>query len=116
MKKVSLILLAIVFSGIAFAKKQQFNINDATLGLSNHLAPENIKQLKWIPNENAYMQLVDDRYNQSLVKVQLPNFQIDTLINLNELNQQLFQKDSIKQFPEFNWINESTGYLKINEN
>jgi dipeptidyl-peptidase-4 len=44
-------------SASLMAQKKNVTMEDAVLGLSTNLRIENLNQVQWIPNQNAYTQM-----------------------------------------------------------
>lgn len=115
MKKLFLFALTIFFVNIISAQNKQYSMKDAVLGLHQNLAPKNIKQVQWIPQEEAFTKIIDDDSSPQLVKVSVPEMKEEKLFSLAEINQQLFHKDSLAHFPTLNWRKKQSLYFKIGD-
>lgn len=91
-------------------------MTEATLGIKSTLAPKNLKQLNWIPEQNAYVYLVGAAKNEALLRTTVPQMKSDTLVRLSEINKQLFAKEELKALPEIKWINRNQFYFSSKEN
>jgi dipeptidyl-peptidase-4 len=112
-----LFLLLLCTAGFtAFAQQKQFTMTEATLGIKSTLAPKNLKQLNWIPEQNAYVYLVGAAKNEALLRTTVPQMKSDTLVRLSEINKQLFAKEELKALPEIKWINRNQFYFSSKEN
>jgi dipeptidyl-peptidase-4 len=115
MKKISILFIAIFLSVSARAQHQQYTMEEATLGLKGSLAPENIKQLGWIPNQDAFTRLSADKHDPALLYVSVPKMNVDTLMTLSRLNQHLFGRDSLKNIPPIQWIDADNFCFNFNQ-
>lgn len=86
-------------------------MQEATLGIKTTLAPQNLKQLNWIPGQDAYVYTVGAAQNEALLRTTVPQMKADTLIRLSEINKQLFPKDPLKTLPEIKWLHKGQGYF-----
>lgn len=87
-------------------------MQEATLGIKTTLAPQNLKQFSWIPGENAFTYVAGSPGKEALVKTSVPQMKMDTLIKLEELNNQALSKvKALKNFPEMHWINKNDFYF-----
>ncbi|RYZ47987.1 MAG: S9 family peptidase, partial [Sphingobacteriales bacterium] len=116
MNKRLLLLLLGSLSFNAFAQQRPFSISEATLGIRSTLAPQNLKQLNWIPGQNAYVQLAGTGNGEVLLRTQVPEMKADTLVRLSELNNQLFAKESLKTLPEIKWLARKQFYFSSKGN
>lgn len=89
------------------AQKKNFNISEATNGMSTTLALKGIKQPSWQPETNNFFQVV----NNAWLRINVSNGQTDTVLTLQKLNQTLFGKDSLKSFPTLTWLNKDEFYF-----
>jgi dipeptidyl-peptidase-4 len=108
-KRLILLLMSSV-SFIASAQQRQFTMQEATLGIKTTLAPQNLKQLKWVPQENAYT-YVGGNANDVLLKTAVPRMKTDTLLQLKDLNGQIAPEKALKSFPEIFWIKNDQFYF-----
>lgn len=103
-------LLIILFGAVALqvqAQQKLFTMQDAVLGLRTNLAPENIKQLSWLPASNTYT-FQDGEY---LLGTHVPQMKSDTLIRLQEINKQLPADAVLKAMPVIQWFDKSNFYF-----
>lgn len=112
MNKCLLVLVGSMI-GITAAAQKQFTMQEATLGIRSSLAPQNLKQLSWIPGENAYTFLVNASSNEALLKTTVPQMKSDTLIRLREINDQLFSHSPLKALPEIHWLHKDKFYFSV---
>ncbi|MFA6056980.1 MAG: DPP IV N-terminal domain-containing protein [Taibaiella sp.] len=111
-----LFLLLLSAAGFtASAQQKQFTMTEATLGIKSTLAPQNLKQLNWIPEQNAYVSLVGNAKSEALLRTTVPQMKSDTLIRLSEINEQLFAKEELKALPEIKWISKNQFYFSSKE-
>jgi dipeptidyl-peptidase-4 len=100
------ILLAFPFAG--YAQQKHYTIAEATLGIYTNLAPADIKQLSWIPGEESLSSVVK---GETLIKQHLPGLNTDTILRLNELNEQLQNRYVFKSMPVADWLDDKTFLL-----
>ena len=62
MKK-TILFSTLLMSASLLAQKKNVTMEDAVLGLSTNLRIENLNQVQWIPNQNAYTQNVKTLVN-----------------------------------------------------
>src|SRR6218665_2941888 len=111
MNKRLLLLLLGAVSFTSFAQQRQFSISEATLGIRSTLAPQNLKQLNWIPGQNAYTTLTGTAKSEALVRTMVPDMKSDTLVRLEDINARLFPKEGLKTLPEIKWVNRKQFYF-----
>lgn len=86
-------------------------MEDAVIGLYTHLAPDNMRQVAWIPDQDAYTALDTD--NQALLRTSVPDMNEDTLLRLSTINEQLFtDSTTLESFPHLIWLDENHAYFK----
>ena len=78
MKK-TILFSSILLSASLMAQKKDITMEEAVLGLSTNLRIENLNQVQWLPNQNAYTQNVKTSYGEALIKKEVPLFKTDTL-------------------------------------
>ncbi|SEW34822.1 dipeptidyl-peptidase-4 [Chitinophaga sp. YR573] len=100
------ILLALPLAG--YAQQKQYTIAEATLGIYTNLAPADIKQLSWIPGEESLSSVVK---GEILIKQYLPGLTTDTILRLNELNEQLQNRYIFRNMPVVDWLDNKTFLL-----
>lgn len=84
------------------AQKKNVTMEDAVLGLSTNLRIENLNQVQWIPNQNAYTQNVKTSYGEALIKKEVPSLKTDTIFRSSQFEN--------KRIPSLNWINDKQAY------
>jgi dipeptidyl-peptidase-4 len=88
-------------SASLMAQKKNVTMEDAVLGLSTNLRIENLNQVQWIPNQNAYTQNVKTSYGEALIKKEVPSLKTDTIFRSSQFeNKEFF----------LNWINDKQAY------
>lgn len=110
MKKISLLLL-LCLGGTAISAQKKLSMEDAVLGLNTFLAPKNLKQILWIPGQNAFTQIINHDAQEALIRTKVPSMKVDTLMYLSRLREQT--QDSVKTFPEVAWLHPDTFYFSI---
>lgn len=111
-KKILSLGIAFLLVGLATAQEKKYSMRDAVIGLYTNLAPESIQQTSWIPGEDAFTKLKKTEDDSFLVKVSVPEMQEQNIFGLKTINQQLFQKDSLKNFPQIKWLDGNHVYFK----
>jgi dipeptidyl-peptidase-4 len=111
MNKTLLFLLIGATSTMAFAQHQQFTMQEATLGMKTNLAPENLKQLSWIPDQDAYVYSVGNKNAEALLRTSVPQMKSDTLLKLSDINNTLFAKEPIESLPAIQWLSKNQCYF-----
>ncbi len=89
-------------SASLLAQKKNVTMEDAVLGLSTNLRIENLNQVQWIPNQNAYTQNVKTSYGEALIKKEVPSLKTDTIFRSSQFEN--------KRIPSLNWINDKQAY------
>ncbi len=98
-------------TNVAFAQQKQFTMQDAVLGIRTNLAPQNLKQLNWIPDEDAFVYAVGSKNNEALLRTSVPQMKSDTLLRLGEINRQLSEKTPLEALPAINWLEKDQFYF-----
>ncbi|WP_312208025.1 DPP IV N-terminal domain-containing protein [Empedobacter sp.] len=101
MKK-TILLTTLLMSASLLAQKKNVTMEDAVLGLSTNLRIENLNQVQWIPNQNAYTQNVKTSYGEALIKKEVPSLKTDTIFRSSQFEN--------KRIPSLNWINDKQAY------
>ena len=101
MKK-TILLSTLLMSTSLLAQKKNVTMEDAVLGLSTNLRIENLNQVQWIPNQNAYTQNVKTSYGEALIKKEVPSLKTDTIFRSSQFEN--------KRIPSLNWINDKQAY------
>lgn len=102
MKK-TILLSTLLMSASLLAQKKNVTMEDAVLGLSTNLRIENLNQVQWIPNQNAYTQNVKTSYGEALIKKEVPSLKTDTIFRSSQFEN--------KRIPSLNWINDKQAYF-----
>lgn len=102
MKK-TILLTTLLMSASLIAQKKNVTMEDAVLGLSTNLRIENLNQVQWIPNQNAYTQNVKTSYGEALIKKEVPSLKTDTIFRSSQFEN--------KRIPSLNWINDKQAYF-----
>lgn len=92
-------------------------LKEAILEQRKSLAPENIKQLNWIPNTSSYSYIKKDADNPTLISVSATGDE-KVMLTLKDLNVEIKRQgwDKLKKFPVIHWIDASKFYFKSNSN
>ncbi|WP_314058781.1 DPP IV N-terminal domain-containing protein [Empedobacter brevis] len=101
MKK-TILFSTLLMSASLLAQKKNVTMEDAVLGLSTNLRIENLNQVQWIPNQNAYTQNVKTSYGEALIKKEVPSLKTDTIFRSSQFEN--------KRIPSLNWINDKQAY------
>lgn len=96
------LLLALPF--FSYAQQKQYTITEATLGIYTNLAPADIRQLNWIPGTDAISSVVKTGNGEALIRQHVPRLDTDTILSLNELNEQLQNKYIFRSLPAVDWL------------
>lgn len=107
MKRKLLIILLSATAVYANAQQKLFTMQDAVLGLRGKLAPENIKQLNWLPGTQTYT-FQDGDY---LLSSTVPAMKMDTLLFLEKINAQLSEVERLKSIPVVQWFDSRNFYF-----
>ncbi|MDM1522108.1 DPP IV N-terminal domain-containing protein [Empedobacter sp. 225-1] len=102
MKK-TILLSTLLLSASLLAQKKNITMEDAVLGLSTNLRIENLNQVQWIPNQNAFTQNVKTSYGEALIKKEVPSLKTDTIFRSSQFEN--------KRIPSLNWINDKQAYF-----
>jgi dipeptidyl-peptidase-4 len=98
-------------STTAFAQHQQYTMKEATLGIKTNLAPQNLKQFNWIPNQDAYVYTVGINGTEALLRTSVPQMKADTLLRLSEINSTLFSSKPLATLPSIEWLSKDKVYF-----
>ena len=102
MKK-TILFSTLLMSASLLAQKKNVTMEDAVLGLSTNLRIENLNQVQWIPNQNAYTQNVKTAYGEALIKKEVPSLKTDTVFRSTQFEN--------KRIPSLTWINDKQAYF-----
>ena len=101
MKK-TILFSTLLMSASLLAQKKNVTMEDAVLGLSTNLRIENLNQVQWIPNQNAFTQNVKTAYGEALIKKEVPSLKTDTILRSTQFEN--------KRIPSLTWINDKQAY------
>lgn len=101
MKK-TILFSTLLLSASLLAQKKNITMEDAVLGLSTNLRIENLSQVQWIPNQNAFTQNVKTAYGEALIKKEVPSLKTDTILRSTQFEN--------KRIPSLTWINDKQAY------
>lgn len=96
-----------------YAQTKQFTMRDAVMGLYTNLAREDVSQLRWLPEQNAFTKLSVSGSEQSLVKVSVPLLKTDTLYKLSLLQKELSGQFHINKLPTIEWFDANTAWFQL---
>ncbi|WP_313375054.1 S9 family peptidase [Chishuiella sp.] len=96
MKKTILLSTFLLSAGL-LAQKKNISMQEAVLGLATNLKVDNLNQVQWIPNQNAYTQNVKTSYGEALIKKEVPSLKTDTIFRSSQFEN--------KRIPQLNWVN-----------
>lgn len=108
-----LLVISISFSALTFAQQKQFTMDDAVLGLGTNLAREDIKQLNWIPGENAFTRTVKTSKDEAIVRFMVPSMAADTLLRLSEVQNTAGKKYPLRSMPALEWLSTNVASFSI---
>lgn len=109
MKKCSLAIAASFFCFAVMAQRQ-FTMQEATLGMRGNLAPQNLKQLSWIPGDHSFTYVAN---GNALVRTMVPQMKTDTPVRLSDINAQLFSREPLKTLPDITWLDRNSFYFAV---
>ena len=101
MKK-TILFSTLLLSASLLAQKKNITMDEAVLGLSTNLRIDNLSQVQWIPNQNAFTQNVKTSYGEALIKKEVPSLKTDTIFRSSQFEN--------KKIPTLNWINDKQAY------
>jgi dipeptidyl-peptidase-4 len=99
-------------TAVSFGQPKKFTIDEATLGLRSTLAPQNLKQLAWLPQSDIFTQVIDNKY---LIAGNVVNDRLDTLLQVADINKALFKFDSLKTLPVISWLDNNNFYFCLGQ-
>lgn len=88
----------------------------ATNGMRQELAPERLKQFEWIPGQQAYTRALTVNGKQYWIKYAVPSLKADTLLQLEQLNQQLFSSSRLPALPQLHWLSATEAWFNRGNN
>lgn len=103
-KKVLLSLLLV--GNFAFAQKQKFTMEEATMGIYTSLSPKRTWNFNWLDDQH-YTEAVRGAY----LKTNIQTMKKDTLISLHQLNKNLAKENRFNYLPQLKFINENKAYF-----
>jgi len=92
----------------AAAQLKNYTIAEATNGIQTTLAPKSIRQASWQPSGNAFFFTANNKW----VRMQVPSWKTDTVLQLAALNHSLPPADTLKSFPDIKWLNTSAAWYQ----
>lgn len=112
MKK-QIFLLVLLFAPIAFYAQRNISMSDAILKGRTALAPENLKQLQWIPGAPQFTHAVGNR----LVRVNAAGQAADTLDVFSGINTALEKQGAkaLEALPALSWIDAQTLWFQTDK-
>ncbi len=102
MKRILIVSLGLLISGISFSQKQELTLEDAVLNQYRKFAPQHLFGFQWIPNSNDYTYL--DGYVK-LKKGDSEGKLESQLFTIQEIN--AIAKSNLNWFSGFQWVNDS---------
>lgn len=113
MKRVT-VLLVLVILGLScsgFAQKT-ISMSDAILKERTALAPDNLRQLQWIPGTTQFVHTADNQ----LLRVDAPRMTTDTLNLLPAINAELEKQgaEALKAMPATTWLDAKSLWFQTN--
>ncbi|HEY8388253.1 MAG TPA: DPP IV N-terminal domain-containing protein [Parasegetibacter sp.] len=116
MKQLLSIILVLSFVTTSFAQKKQLTMEDAFLNARTTLAPENLRQLKWIKNSDYLSYVVRKNGVDILMKraaIGSAESELVTLTTLNEAARNFDANLRFQAFPQVEWISETQFLFDI---
>ena len=101
--KTKLLYATLLLSTLSVAQQKEITMKDAVLGLGTNLRVENLNQVQWLPNEDAFTQNVKTKYGEALIKKTVPTNKVDTIFRSTQ-----FEGNRI---PSLNWINNQKAFF-----
>ncbi len=95
----------------AIAQNKYYTIAEATNGMYTTLAPEGLKQTSWEPGTDKLYHVVKTGNGDAWVSMSFPKGNTDTVLRLNELNENAYGKDQLKSMPGINWLDKGLVYF-----
>lgn len=96
----------------AHAQWRHFSLEDAVLGLHQHLRPEEPEQISWEPETDNIYRVMGEAPHLYWVQRSFPAFDYDTLFSLHALRGQAQGLDSIRTMPRFQWIAQGKAWFR----
>ncbi len=120
MKNLKYFFFLLLFTLTVYPQKKNFTIKDVVFNSYFKLAPERLKQLKWIPDKDEISYVTSDSTGEYLISTNIKNSsKKNTLTTLKELQKSITNILNIKApkiFPQYSWIspNEFTFWQDSN--
>ncbi len=111
MKNLKYFFFLLLFTVSVYPQKKNFTIKDVVYNSYYNLAPERLKQLKWIPDSDNLSQVISDSNGIYLASIDLDNQNKKSLIKLKKINNQISNAklgNELKSFPMYNWTSQNT--------
>lgn len=96
-----------LLSILSFGQTKKLTMDDAVLGLYTNLKVDNLAQLQWIPNKDAFAESIKTPYGNALIMTSLPELKTDTILRPADLG-----KVSPESVPMMTWINQNEAYFQ----
>ena len=100
--KTKLLYATLFLSTLSLAQQKQLTMKDAVLGLGTNLRIENLNQVQWLPNEDAFTQNVKTSYGEALIKKNASTHKVDTIFRSKQF--------TANRIPTLNWITNDKAY------
>lgn len=88
-------------------------MEEAVLGLNTSLARDDLKQLHWITNADAFSQITGTPQGDALIRRQVPSLSVDTLVRIRDFNAAIPHPYSVSSLPDFDWINHHEALFNL---
>ena len=114
-----IILVILLMTSFSFAQEKMLTMEDVVLGMRKELAPDNLKNLSWVPGEKAFTYVDSLNGEYGLIKTGIKNDNPQMLLSLDSLKEKI--SSPLKRFPYINWIEKdhfsfSSGGIYYNYN
>ena len=92
------------------SQSKQLSIEDASY-MNRDIMPESVRGLSWM-GETPYFTFTE---GNSIMVSKTNAYEPETLLSLDDINSCLVKldEDSLRRLPSFRWIDDNTGYLRI---
>ncbi len=116
-KLITTIFVLLFISSLTFSQKKNFTTKDIIFNSYTTLAPSRVKQLKWIPNSNAYSFIKDEGEKFILMKSYATSNKQKIIISLESLNKKIASLDltAPARFPFIKWNNSHSFEFRLNK-
>ena len=110
MKKI-LFIITLTIVNLGFSQQKELTLEDAVLKQRTTLAPENLKNVKWIPGTESFSYMSNDM--STLLKQNGSNSKSETLLTLTSLNKSLKLDKGFTHFYSLKWINSDNFIVNL---